>query len=330
MTGRPLPRTLVWILLAIIVGGLLWLARSATQPAPMPRVAWLGYDSSIQAIRFAAFRDGLRDHGYVEGRNLELDVFWADGKLDRLPAIAAELVARKPDVIVTAAPPMVRAVQAATSTIPIVMSVHDPVGMGIAQSLARPGNNITGVAFQDSELSTKRLDLLRQLVPGLKRVAVIWNKLGGGSATPVAVKDAATALGLETLLLEVNGRNDITAAIKVAEAWSAQGVLQIASPLITQNHVMFIDLLRAHRLPAACEMKMYVDAGCLMTYSADLSPMFNRLAHFVDRILKGESPSEIAIEQPREFDFVINLATARELGLGVSPLLLLQTTRTIP
>ena len=151
----------------------------------------------------AAFQDELRKYGYVDGRTVAIEYRWAEGRFDRLPELAAELAALNVDVIVTAAPPSVRAAQRATTTIPIVMSVHDPIGMGFANSLAHPGGNITGVAFQDSELSTKRLDLLRQAVPNLTRVAVLWNKEGGGDATVQAVEIAARTLGMQVLVLEV-------------------------------------------------------------------------------------------------------------------------------
>ena len=233
------------------------------------------------------------------------------------------------DVIVTAGPPSVRAAQRATTTIPIVMTAHDPVGMGFAGSLARPGGNIRGLAFQDSELSAKRLDLLRQIVPNLTRVAVLWHKEGGGVAAVHAVENAAQALGLQVLVLEVREPSDFTTAITSAKSWGAQGLIQLASPFITKNRAILLELLSANRLPATCELRVYVVEGCLMTYSASLDELFRRMASFVDRILKGANPANLAIEQPREFEFVINLKTAHSLGLNVPSSFLLQTTERI-
>jgi putative ABC transport system substrate-binding protein len=286
-------------------------------------------DSQMQAERLAAFRDGLRTLGYVEGRNITIEYRWAEGRFERLPELASELVARNVDVIVTAGPPSVRAAQRATTTIPIVMTAHDPVGMGFAGSLARPGGNITGLAFQDSELSAKRLDLLRQVVPNLARVAVLWHKEGGGIAAVQAVENAARTLGLQVLALEVREPGDFTTAITSAKSWGAQGLIQLASPFITKNRGILLELLSANRLPATCELRVYVVEGCLMTYSASLDELFRRMASFVDRILKGANPANLAIEQPREFEFVINLKTAQSLGLTIPSLLLVQATEVI-
>lgn len=306
------------------------LAAGAEHSAGIPRIGFLGMDSGMQAMRLAAFQDGLRELGYVDGRNIVIDYRWAEGHFDRLPQLAAELAALKVDVIVTAAPPSVRAAQRATTTIPIVMMAHDPVGMGFVESLARPGGNITGLAFQDSELSTKRLDLLRQAVPNFTRVAVLWNKEGGGGAAVEAVATAARTLGFQVLVLEVKEPADFATAIAAAKAWGAQGLVQLASPFITKNRTILLDLLNANRLPATCEMREYVVDGCLMTYSADSIKMFRRLAYYVDRVLKGAKPADLAIQQPREFEFVINLNTAQALGLQIPSSLRIQATENIP
>ena len=319
------------IVTAILAFGLLasGMGTTVAQPAKVPRIGFLGMDSQMQAAPTAAFVDGLRELGYVDGRNISIQYRWAEGRFDRLPELAAELVALNVDVIVTAAPPAVRAAQHATKTIPIVMSVHDPVGMGFVDSLARPGGNITGLAFQDAELSTKRLDLLRQAVPSLKRVAILWNKEGGGGAAVDAVVAASRSLGLQSLVLEVKDPGDFATQVAAAKAWGAQGLIQLASPFITKNRKVLLDLLKADRLPATCEMRRYVVEGCLMTYSADLSEMFRRLAYFVDRILKGANPADLAIQQPREFDFLINLQTAQALGLNIPTSLRMQATEVI-
>ena len=284
----------------------------------------------MQAEWLAEFQEGLRALGYVDGWTVAIEYRWAEGRFDRLPELASELVGLKVDVIVTAAPPSVRAAQRATTTIPIVMTVGNPVGMGFVGSLARPGGNITGVAFQDAELSTKRLDLLRQAVPGLARVAVLWNKEGDGPATVQAVEAAARALGLQVLVLEVREPRDFANAVATAKSWRAQGLVQLASPFFTKHRRILLELLSSNRIPATCEMRRYVVEGCLMTYSASLKAMFRRMAYFVDRILKGAHPANLPVEQPREFEFVINLRTAQALGLSVPPLLLGQATEVIP
>ena len=299
------------------------------QPAKVPRIGFLGMDSGMQAIRVAAFQDELRKYGYVDGRTIVIEYRWAEGRFDRLAELAAELVALKVDVIVTAAPPSVRAAQRATTTIPIVMTVHDPIGMGFVGALAHPGGNITGSAFQDSELSTKRLDLLRQAVPNLTRIAILWNREGGGYASVQAVETAARTLGIQVLLLEVKEPGDFATAIAAAKAWGAQGLAQHASPFITKNRKILLDQLAANRLPASCELREYVVEGCLMTYSADLNMIFRRLAYFVDLILKGAKPADIPIDQPKEFEFVVNQKTAQSLGLALPSSLLLQATEVI-
>jgi putative tryptophan/tyrosine transport system substrate-binding protein len=286
-------------------------------------------DSGMQAEWLAAFRDGLEALGYVEGKSIVIEYRWAEGHFDRLPGLAQELVELRPDVIVAAAPPAVAAVKRATTTTPIVAGFHDPVALGFVESLAHPGGNITGVAFQDAELSTKRLDLLRLAVPRLSRVAVVWNKVGGGIGAVNAVEAGAKTLGLQTLALEVKGPNDFATAVGTAKSWGAQGLVQLASPVITYNRGILLQLLSSNHLPATCEMRRYVAEGCLMTYSANFPGMFRRLAYFVDRVLKGASPANLPVEQPREFDCVINLRTAKALGLTVPQSLLLQATEVI-
>ena len=326
MTGRG--KLLIGIGCGVLAAALLAgvAAMRIRNSAPMPRIGILGMDSGMQARRVGAFVDALRALGYVDGKNVVIEYRWAEGHFDRLPALATELAAAKMNVIVTAAPPAVRAAQQATGTVPIVMMVHDPVGMGFAKSLARPGGNITGVAFQDAELSTKRLSLLREAVPGLVRVAVLWNEEGSGPNTVKAVEAAARDLGMETLTLEVKVPADFATAIAAAKAWGAQGLIQLSSPFITKNRGALLPLFATYRIPATCELREYVVDGCLMTYSADINAMFRQLATFVDRVLKGTSVAESPIEQPREFQFVINKKTADTLGLTIPRSLEFQMT----
>ncbi len=304
-------------------------AHSQPRAGKLPRIGILGMDSKMQARNIAGFVEGMRELGYEDGKTVVFDYRFAEGRFERLPELAAELVALRPDVLVTAAPPAVRAARQATSTIPIVMSAHDPVGMGFAASLARPGGNITGVAFQDYELSTKRMDVIRAIVPNLTRLAVIWNQEGGGTGAVRAVEAAAGPLGIRLLTIEVKSREDIAKAVQSAKAWNAQGVMQLASPFITLNRATLIEGLSRERLPAVCEMRMYVAEGCLTTYSASLPGMFRSMAVFVDRILRGAKPGDLPIEQPRDFELVINRRTAQELGLALPSTLLLQATEVI-
>jgi putative ABC transport system substrate-binding protein len=293
---------------------------------PIPKIGFLGMDSAMQAQRVSAFQNGLASLGYVDGKNIVIDYRWAEGKFDRLPQLAAELVADKVSIIVTAAPPAVRPAKQATATIPIVMTIHNPVGQGLVASLARPGGNITGIAFQDAELSTKRLSYLHDAVPGLVRVAILWNAQGGGPDTVEAVESAARTLGLQTRAFEVHDAAEFPTAIKAAKSWGADGLIQLASPFFTLNRKSLIAELSANRMPATCELREYVVDGCLMTYSADLNAMFRQMASFVDRILKGAKPAELPIEQPREFQFVINKKTAEMLGLKIPKALEIQMT----
>jgi putative ABC transport system substrate-binding protein len=289
----------------------------AQPAAKMPRVGFLGMDSAMQAGRVAELRAGLQALGYVEGKNIAIEYRWAEGRFDRLPELAAELAAQKVDVIVTAGPPAVHAAQHATKTIPIVIAaVHNPVGQGFATTLARPGGNLTGLAFQDEDLSVKRIDYFRQAVPGLAKLAILWN----------AVEAAARNSGIEVRAYEIRQPADFAAAMSKAKAWGANGVLQISSPFITKHRALFIEQLRIHRFPATCEARMYVIDGCLMAYGASLEAMFRRSAWFVDRILKGADPATLAIEQPREFEFVINKKTAEALGLTIPKSLEFQMT----
>jgi putative tryptophan/tyrosine transport system substrate-binding protein len=298
----------------------------AEQQPPVRRIGFLGMDSGMQASRIAAFRDEMRKLGFVEGENLVIETRWAQGRFDRLPALAEELVAQKPEVIVTAAPPPVSALQKATKTIPIVMSVHNPVSQGFAASLAHPGGNITGIAFQDADLSIRRLDLLRSVVPNLNRVGIVWNEAAGGMDAVRAVEHAADSMKIAARAFEVRGPDDLAKAVADAKAWGAQGIVQLASPVITFHRKVLLDALAANRMPATCEMRLYVEEGCLMTYSADLDTMFRGLAAITARILRGAKPADVPIEQPREFDFVVNLKTAQALRLAVPAVVQLQMT----
>jgi putative ABC transport system substrate-binding protein len=304
-------------------------AVDAQPTPPIPRIGYLGPDPQVVAPQLAAFKDALRAIGYDDGRNLVIEYRSAGQRFDRLPELASELVAAKVDIIVAVAPPAARAAQRATRAIPIVMVAHDPVAMGFVESFQRPGGNITGIAFQNPELTTKRLDYLAQAVPGLSRIAVIWNKEGSPDNALRALEAAARSRNIQVLALELREPGEFPAAIVRAKGWGAQGVVQLASPILHANRTLVIELLNANRLPASCELPEWAADGCLMTYSASMNAIFRRFAYFVDRILKGVKPADLPVEQPREFEFVINDKTAKAMGLVLPPELLLQATEVI-
>jgi ABC-type uncharacterized transport system substrate-binding protein len=298
----------------------------------VPRLGFLGVlDAAISIIPFTAFIDELRALGYVDGQTIAIEYRWAGGHPDRLPALAAELVKLPVDIIVTTQGKLsARAAQQATSTIPIVwMIMNDPVAEGLVANLARPGGNLTGPAFQDAELGVKQLELLRQTVPRLSRVAVIWNAAGTSGPVVRAVEDSAKALGLRLHVQEVRETSDLDRALAAAKKSGAQAVLQLPSPFFNQNRKTLVTLLAAHQLPAICETRVFVDEGCLMSYGASFPAMARRAAYYVDRVLKGAKPADLPVEQPREFDFIVNRRTAQTLGLTLPPSLLLQATEVI-
>jgi putative ABC transport system substrate-binding protein len=289
----------------------------------VPRLGFLGIEATIAPQqRQAAFIDGLRALGYVDGRTIAIEYRWAQGHIDRLPALAAELVGLRVDILVTTHGGLpLRAAQKATTTIPIVaMIMNNPVEAGFVASLARPAGNITGQAFQASELSAKQLELLREAVPQLSRVAVLWYAGGNNEAATVrAVEEAAKALKLKLHVQEVREASDISRAVAGAKTWGAQALLQIAAPFFVQHRAALGALLTTHRLPAMCESRPLVVEGCLMTYGASFDAMARRTAYYVDRILRGAKPADLPVEQPTKFEFVINLKTSQALGLTISP-----------
>jgi putative ABC transport system substrate-binding protein len=272
----------------------------------------------------------LRERGYVEGKNISMEYRWGEGKLERFPGLAAELVKLKVDVIVTSGPQAVRAVQHATTTIPIVMAViQDPVELGFVTSLARPGGNITGLSFQDSELVTRRLQLLKEVIPDVIRVGVLWNPTGGDRTTLKAAEAAATSLGLNVQILNVRVAEDLVGAFEAAKQKRAQALVQIASPLFAAHRKTILDLSAKSRLPTTCQERTFVVDGCLMAYGPSFPDMFRRAAYYVDRILQGAKPGNLPVEQSTTFELVINLKTAKALGLTIPQSLLQRANEVI-
>jgi putative ABC transport system substrate-binding protein len=316
-------------------GGLLVapLVVGAQQTTKIPRVGVFVPGSpsgdQFQQLR-QAFLKGLRELGWIEGQTVVIEMRWGEGRIDEFPRIASELVALPVDVLVAWGPQVIRAAQQATPTVPIVMAVvHEPVAFGFVKSLARPGGNITGLSFQDSELGTKRLELLKAIVPRMRRVALLWDLAGGGETGVRAMKASAHKLGLATQVLEVRLQEDFGSAFAAARNQGAQAVIQIASPFLAVYRARLIELAAAHRLPMTCETKLFVAEGCLMAYGPDFSEMSHRAAAYVHKILNGAKPADLPVEQPTKFELVVNLKTAKALGLTIPQSLLQRADQVI-
>ncbi len=307
------------------------LAAEAQQTGNMSRIGLLGTATpSLMSTWVAALREGLRERGYVEGQNIAIEYRWGEGKPERFPGLAAELVGLKVDIIVTSGPHAIRAAQRATSTIPIVMAiVDDPVEQGFIQSFARPGGNLTGLSFQDSELETRRLQLLREAIPGIVRVAALWDSTASGPTALKAVKRAASSMGLILQVLEVHGAQDFERTFQAARQQRAQAVIQLASPLFAAHRKTILSLMTKERIPAVCQERTFVVDGCLMAYGPSFPDMFRRAATYVDKILRGAKPRDLPVEQPTTFEMVINLKTAKALGLTIPPSVLLRADQVI-
>jgi putative ABC transport system substrate-binding protein len=277
-----------------------------------------------------AFRQGLRDLGWIEEQKVIIEYRWAEGNVDRFPVLAAELVRLKVDVIIASGFPALRAVQQATSTIPIVSAVLliDPVNAGFASSLARPGGNITGLASQYEEIVSKQVQLLAEAVPKLSRV-VLLRHTSVGPATVRAAAAAADKLGLKPQILEVSEVAQFEGAFRAARDNGAQALLVLPSPIFSAHRRVLIKLAASYRLPAFYEFKEYVEDGGLMSYGPSITDMYRRAASYVDRILNGAKPGDLPIERPTKFDLVINLKTAKALGLTIPRSLLIRADQLI-
>ena len=287
---------------------------------------------SAYARLIEAFRQGLRDLGYVEGRNIVIEYRYADEKYERLPALAAELVRLKVDVIVSHGTPGPLAAKQATSAIPIVMtSAGDPVASGLVSSLARPGGNVTGLSLMVPELGGKRVQLLKEILPGLSRVAVLWNAANPYASLVVREMEiAATTLGVQLQSLVVRGPDDFEGALAAATTGRAGALTAVEDPLTITKRTQIVDFAAKSRLPAIYGVKEFVDAGGLMSYGAHLADLYRRAAAtYVDKILKGAKPADLPVQQPTKFEFVINLKTAKALGLTIPQSVLLRADEVI-
>jgi putative ABC transport system substrate-binding protein len=299
------------------------LAAEAQQAAKIARIGLLATNLAATPHLPEAFRQGLRDLGYVEGRNLVIEYRDAEGKVDRLPALAAELVALKVDVIVaTQGTRAALTAMQATKTIPIVFaSVADPVASGLVTTLARPGGNVTGLSNVAPELVGKRLELLTQAVPGVSRVAVLWRPGALGERTDKDMlkeaEAAARALGVRLQVVEARGPADIDRAFSDMTKARAGALTVLPSNPFLREHRRLVDLAAKNRLPAVYFSREFVDAGGLMSYGANFADLYRRAATYVDKILKGAKPADLPIEQPTKFELVINAKTAKALGLTI-------------
>jgi len=306
---------------------------AAQQPKKVPRIGYLtGSSLSAMADRIEAFRQGLRELGYAEGKNIVIEWRAADGNRDRQRALAAELVRLKVDVIVTGGPSGTRAAKEATSTIPIVMTQDsDPVGSGHIASLARPGGNITGLSRLAPELDGKRLELLKEVVPKLSRVAVFGTSTNPDNVLRLKeVELAAGALGVKVQYVNVLSPKDIETAFQAASKGRADAVLMMVSgPLAQPQRTEIAALALKNRLPTVHALPEYVEAGGLMSYGANLPDLDRRAATYVDKILKGRKPADLPVEQPMKFELVINLKGAKQIGLTIPPNVLARADKVI-
>ncbi len=307
----------------------------AQQPKKVPRIGYLSpSDAASGSALIEGIRLALRELGYVEGQNIIIEYRYAEGKWDRLPELAAELVRLKIDTILVGGPPLVRAAMNATKTIPIVMwgAGTDPVEEGLIKSLARPGGNVTGITNLGPELGGKRLELFKEAVPKLARVAVLYDPATPGNVGEVkeVLPVAARALQLSMQSWEVRGTDDFDRVFAVLNKQRPDGLYVTGGgPLIGSNRKQIVGFALKSRLPSMYRDRQSVDAGGLMSYGADLADSYRRVAYFVDRILKGAKPGELPVEQPTKFEFVINLKTAKQIGVTISPEVMARATKLI-
>lgn len=321
----------VWLLTTVLLTTAAFSAH-AQQTTRTPRIGFLFVSAlSSNSARIEAFRQGLRELGYVEGKNIVIEWRSADGKPDRVPALAAELTGLKIDLMVTAGPAATRPAKETTVAIPIVMAQDtDPVGNGFVASLARPGGNITGLSTLSPELSGKQLELLTEIVPKLSRMAVIGISTRPGNAQALREMElAAAAFKVHLQYLDVLNLKDIEPAFRVASKEHVNAILLLGNPIATTHRKQIIELAIKNRLPAIYDRPEFVEDGGLMTYAVSQNDLYRRAATYVDKILKGAKPADLPVEQPKKFEFVINLKAAKHLGLTIPQSVLYRADKVI-
>jgi putative ABC transport system substrate-binding protein len=298
---------------------------AANAQSKTPRIGFMGNSTAaLEANLVDAFREGLREHGYEEGRNIVIEYRWADGKYERFPALVAELIAANVEVIVTAGTPAALAMKKATTTVPLVMvAVGDPVGTGLVPSLARPGANLTGLSSVAPDLEGKRLQLLREVVPALSHVAMFINSLNPFHVSSMRqARAAAQTMGIKLQLHDIRKSEDLDDAFAAIRKERPDAVLILADRVFLHNRERMIDLTKEQRLPNVNAYKELVEVGGLMSYGPSYEDMHKRAAIYVDKILKGAKPADLPIEQPSKFTFIVNLKAAKALGVTVPSQLL--------
>jgi putative tryptophan/tyrosine transport system substrate-binding protein len=310
------------------------LAARAQQPVRLPTIGFLGASWASQSgegQRLVAFLERLHELGWFEGRTLSIEYRWADGRNERFTEIASEFARLKVEIIVTYSTPAVIAVKQVTSLIPVVFAgAADPVGAGLVASLARPGGNITGVSLQSTDIAGKRLELLRELVPGLRRIAIMMHVGNPNSMIEMSeIHAAGRTLGIDMVALEIRREGDIAPAFDAIKTIQTDALYVVLDPIMNAHRVRINILAVGARLPTMVPFRAFVEAGGLMSYAPNQSHVFRRGADYVDKILRGAKPADIPVEQPIKFDLVINLTTAKALGLEVPPTLLARADEVI-
>ena len=320
----------VWLLVTVMLT--IVSSAQAQQQTKIPRIGFLCTTPlAAYSARIGTFRQGLRELGYVEGKNIVIEYRSAEGKSDQLAGLAAELVHLKVDLIVSSGPTATPAAKEATSTIPIVMGFDsDPVANRFADSLARPGRNITGLSTLYPEISGKQLELLKEIIPKLSRVAVFWAAVTSGDAqAKKEAEPAAVALGIRLQFLEVRSPEDIETGFRAASKEHADGVLALPVPAFISQRRLATEFAAKSRLPAIYYAPEFVEDGGLMSYGVSIPDLFRRAATYVDKILKGAKPADLPVEQPTKFEFIINLKAAKQIGLTIPPDVLARADRVI-
>ena len=319
------------LLLIVAVLGDVRIAQ-AQQSGKIPRIGFLGNSTAaLEENLVGPFREGLRNLGYVEGKNILTEYQWAEGKYDRFPALIGELVAQKVEVIVTAGTPASLAVKKAAPSIPLVMiAVGDPIGTGLIKSLANPGGNVTGLSSMAVDLEGKRLELLREVIPKLSHVAVFWNPASPFQVnSEKEVQAAARAFKMKVLSLGVQSPEQFDNAFATIRKERPRALLVLADRLFLHNRARIMEFATKQRLPGVYAYQELVEAGGLMSYGPSYADMHRRAATFVDKILKGRKPSDLPVEQPMKFEFIINLKAAKQIGVTVAPNVLVRADRVI-
>jgi putative tryptophan/tyrosine transport system substrate-binding protein len=317
--------------ITLLGGAAAWpIAAQAQQPSKTYRIGWL-QPGPIPDPWVKGFRQGLQEFNYVEGKNLIIEYRWGDGRFDRLPAMAGELVSLNPDVIISVNTAALLALQKRTTTIPIVMlGTADPVGLGLVRSLARPGANITGMSVMAPELSQKRLELLKEVVPNLDRVTVLSNP--GNPAVILALEEtqaAAQALGLTLHIVDVHEPSEIDLALSAVAREPAGALVLLIDTMIHSQRVPIVAFAVKHRLPTISPFRDFADVGGLMAYGPQLPDLLRRAVGLIDKILRGERPANLPVQQPTKFELIVNLKTAKALGLELPPALLARADEVI-